>query len=258
MHNSCQEHATSFNKFPITLIAVGKFIRRKDGADWSLFQTGKCEKTDTLARMNASEEQKIEHLEYQRRYFDRHCDVFKQPIPEEIEERTRKIVRSANLGEKSRVLDVGTGMGVLIKHFLEEGVSENNVTGCDLSANMLAEAKKRFPKANFWQGDIGVFPTETASNFDAVFFNACFGNIFGQARAIEVAAKVLRTGGRIIISHPLGNEFVQKLKNQDQNLILTLLPDRDGLLQLIDGLDLSIEKLIDESGFYLAVLLKHS
>jgi ubiquinone/menaquinone biosynthesis C-methylase UbiE len=206
--------------------------------------------------MSGPEQQRLQHTEYQRRYFDSNCDFFRQPIPKEIEERTSNIVRNAKLRPQSRVLDVGTGMGVLIRHFLEEGVDPANVVGCDLSANMLAEAKQKYPQAQFWQGDIADFPTQKYGKFEAVFFNACFGNIYDQDKAVAVASAVLERGGRIIISHPLGNEFVEKLKQQDQQLILTLLPDRNVLERFCRAANLEIEKFEDVPDFYLAVLHK--
>ena len=196
------------------------------------------------------------HCEYEKQYFDKHCDFFRQPIAAEIEVRTRQIVRQAKLNSGSRVLDVGTGMGVLIKHFIEFGVKPENVVGCDLSHNMLAEAKTRFPKATFWQGDIADFPTDEYRHyFDAVFFNACFGNIFDRAGAITVASHDLRSGGAIIISHPLGNSFVDQLRSYDRNLVLTIMPNRDRLQNFCNDNDLTIAELRDEPDFYLAKLV---
>lgn len=206
--------------------------------------------------MATPDDQRREHCEYQRRYFDKNCDFFRQSIPEEIEERTRETVRQAHLNSGSRVLDVGTGMGVLIKHFVEFGVLPENVVGCDLSSSMLEEAKKRFPQTTFWQGDIADFPVDEYSHyFDAVFFNACFGNIFDQPRAIAVASRVVHGGGAIIISHPLGNRFVDQLRSQDQNLVLTLMPDRAQLETFCRDNNLTLAEFRDETDFYLAKLV---
>lgn len=198
---------------------------------------------------------KNHHLEYQKQFFDSHCDVFRQPIAEEIEERTRRIVQAAGLKPDSKVVDVGTGTGVLIKHFLEQGVAASNVLGCDLSNRMLEEAAQRYPGVRFWQGDFVEFhgPESFA---DAIFFNACFGNIFDQDRALATASQVAKSGAAIVISQPLGNEFLERLQQQYPQLVLTLMPGKDKLENWANRLQLSLEKLEDNPDFYLCVLRK--
>jgi ubiquinone/menaquinone biosynthesis C-methylase UbiE len=193
------------------------------------------------------------HLEYQRQFFDSNCDFFRQPIPAEVEERTRLIVNSAGLQPDSKVLDVGTGMGVLVKHFLECGVEENAITGCDLSEKMLEEARKRFPDVAFVQGDF-VDLDMPAASFDAVFFNACFGNIIDQDRALAVCADLLRAGGKIVISQPLGNNFMRQLQQQYPELVVTLMPSETQLKAWCEKFHLDLVLVRDEPDFYLSVL----
>jgi len=156
--------------------------------------------------MPPSDERKIHDMR-QGQYFNELADFFCQPIPEDIQERTRSIVFQANLNSKSSVLDVGCGTGVLFKYFKEAGVLETNITGCDLSSQMLEKAKHNYPHAKYFQGDIIDFE-EASGKYDAVFFNACFGNIFDQLAALKKAVSVLKQQGQIIISHPLGAQLL--------------------------------------------------
>ena len=201
-----------------------------------------------------SDQEEQNHVQYQQSYFDRHCDVFRQEIPADIEERTRLIVKAAYLKPAGHILDVGTGMGVLIKHFLEQGILPGSIVGCDLSSEMLKEAAKRYPEATFWHGDFKAFPTEF-QKFEAIFFNACFGNIFDQDGAIAKAFTLLKPRGSIVISHPLGNKFVAELKAQDPKLVLTLMPSREKLDKW-SKLGMEVETFVDDSDFYLAILRK--
>jgi len=200
-----------------------------------------------------SESKRHEHDRLQKSYFDQRSDWFKQPIPAEIEERTRLIVEAAELSASSRVLDVGTGTGVLIPHCLACGAQQDNIFGCDLSGRMLTEAKARFPRVTFWQGDILDFPAEHGL-FQAVFFNACFANIFDPERAIKVTSNLLAPAGRIIISHPLGSQFVASLHAQEPEIVPFLLPDRELLSQWCAATGLELAKYRDEPLLYLAVL----
>ena len=66
------------------------------------------------------------------------------------------------------------------------------------------------------------FSVEAA--FDAVVFNACFGNVFDQAAALGAAAEVLRVGGAVVLSHPLGSDFVDDLVARDASVVPFGLP----------------------------------
>jgi len=122
------------------------------------------------------------HADLQQEYFRTRVGVFLQPIPEEILARTKKIAESAGLNSGSQVLDVATGTGALIVHFLELGVKEKNIVGVDLTDEMLNQARERFPNVQFINADILDSEAEIgrANQFDADFFNACFGNLYDQ------------------------------------------------------------------------------
>ena len=204
-----------------------------------------------------TDEERKDHADYQREFFDEHFQYFKQPIPEDVRERTAYIVKSADLTPGSRVLDVGTGMGVLIEYILGEQVRPENVLGCDLSTNMLAQAKAKYPGCRFWQGDILELELPDDAHlgrFNAIFFNACFGNLFDQEAVLRRMKHFLEPGGKVIISHPLGNKFVQQLKDQDERLVLKLLPRQDELSLLSVRLGYQIVHFADEDNLYLAIL----
>jgi riboflavin kinase len=118
---------------------------------------------------------------------------------------------------------------------------------------MLAEARARFPAVTFWQGDVLDLPNELGK-FDAIFFNACFGNLFDQKATLDSTSKRLNPGGRIVISHPLGNAFVAKLNAMDAKLVLSLLPSKEQLQQWSNQMNLMVSEFIDEHEYYLAIV----
>ncbi len=191
------------------------------------------------------------HNHYQQRIFAEEADRFCVPIPGEVEERLQRIVAAAGLGGGERVLDVGTGTGVLIPHIEKYPVAE--VVGCDLSPAMLARAREQHRKATFWEGDVVDLP-ESLGRFDAVFLNAMFGNVWDQRATLQSVTGRLRTGGRICISHPLGARFVAELNHLDPRRTPHLLPDRQRLRVLARGIPLETLQTCDEEDFYLLVL----
>ena len=193
------------------------------------------------------------HDSMQSEYFNERVNFFCQPIPEEIQERTRKIVASANLDNHSWILDVGCGVGVLFGHFLEAGVAEEHITGCDLSSEMLKSAKDRHKDAKYFQGDIIDFPANLA-HFDAIFFNACFGNIFDQKAALQKATTLLKPQGVIVISHPLGASFVKELHENEPDIVPHLLPNKETLSTWASELGIQLKSFVDDVNFYAACL----
>ncbi len=202
-----------------------------------------------------AEPERREHAALQKSYFDRKVEYFMQPVPAEVERRTRAIVEAAGLAGGSRVLDVATGVGVLIPHILERGVKAGNLMGCDLSEQMLAGARARYPGVFFWLGDFLDFP-RSLGPFDAIFFNACFGNFFDQRSVIDTAVHLADRGGRIVISHPMGSGFVAALHKSEPEIVPHLLPAEDKLSEWARDFRLQLETFRDEPDLYLAILRK--
>ncbi len=196
---------------------------------------------------------KNEHVSFQRDYFNKNVDFFKRPIPEDVINRSREITRSLITAKDIRLLDVGTGIGAFLIYYHELGLPYTNIVGCDLSAEMLGEAQRRFPEVSFWNGDILELP-ESFGKFDLIVFNACFGNIFDQLSVLKRSRDLLNKGGRIAISHPMGNDFVGQLKEAEPDLIFSLLPSRETLEKWCSELKMTITLFRDEPMLYLAVI----
>ncbi len=192
-----------------------------------------------------------QHNLYQQRIFDTSVECFRQAIPTDVEKRTEQIVAAANLTASDRVLDVGTGIGVLIPHIQRFGV--RYIVGCDLSAAMLSEVQKRYPNVRLWCGDVVDTPRELGP-FDVVFFNAVFGNMWNQRNALQSASAHLTPVGRIIISHPMGAAFAEQLRANDPKMIPHSLPSKKVTAELIRGLPLKVQCFSDEEHLYLCIV----
>ena len=92
-----------------------------------------------------------------------------------------------------RILDVGAGTGQLAHEIAASGAE---VVGIDASAEMIAAARKNFPKLRFEVVDVAAIPF--ANEFDAVFSNAVLHWISDQESAIASISKALKPGGRFV------------------------------------------------------------
>ena len=194
------------------------------------------------------------HNLLQQSAFDEVAGGFGQPVPEDILERLNAVVERAQIRPDESVLDVGTGAGVLLPFILERQPAR--VVACDLSGEMVKLARQRFGESvTVLQSDVVDIPGEVGP-FGAVFCNAMFGNVYDQRQTIEVIGRLLDPGGRLVISHPLGSDFVRRLKAGSPQYHLKELPDRSFLNQLLEGAGLAVTHFVDETDLYLAICTK--
>ena len=113
-----------------------------------------------------------------------------------------RIEREAKLLNGKHVLEIGCGMGYDSLEFLKRGVY---ITATDLTPNAVAITRRHFELENVQAEDIRTanaldlpFPDST---FDAVWANGVLHATGDTRRAIQEAKRVLKPGGRAIISH---------------------------------------------------------
>jgi ubiquinone/menaquinone biosynthesis C-methylase UbiE len=114
----------------------------------------------------------------------------------------RRIEREATLLQGKHLLEIGCGMGYDSLEFLKRGV---RVTATDLTPNAVALTRRHFEIEGVQAEAVRTanalalpFADET---FDAVWANGVLHATGDTERAIQEARRVLRPGGRAIISH---------------------------------------------------------
>jgi len=113
-----------------------------------------------------------------------------------------RIEREAALLQGKHLLEIGCGMGYDSLEFLKRGV---RVTATDLTPNAVALTRSHFELEQVRAEEVRVanalalpFPDGT---FDAVWANGVLHHTGDSDRAIQEARRVLKPGGRAIISH---------------------------------------------------------
>lgn len=96
-----------------------------------------------------------------------------------------------NMGES--ILDLGCGTGDLTKTLYDLGVY---VTGMDKSANMIEQARFKYPDIPFQVGDATALPFD--ETFDAIFSNATLHWIKSPEKALQSIYHSLKKGGRFV------------------------------------------------------------
>jgi SAM-dependent methyltransferase len=167
-------------------------------------------------------------------------------------DRLRQIVAAACLLPGEVVLDVGTGAGVLLP--LIRPYQPTLILACDLAEQMLAHVRAEHGYAGVFQCDIVWLPLKPGS-VDVVFMNAMYGNIADKPAACARVAEALRRRGRLVISHPEGEAFIEQLR-ATTNLFVEPFPTKTTFQSLATPLGLEVVHYRDEPKLYLLVAQK--
>jgi ubiquinone/menaquinone biosynthesis C-methylase UbiE len=128
-----------------------------------------------------------------------------------------------------RVLDVGCGTGRLVAALAERGA---DVSGIDVSPEMLAVARRKLPNATLLDGRAERLPFAAAA-FDRVVFSLVV-HLVHRVAAFAEAHRVLASGGRLAVvtfdrSH-FGGYYLQEYFPSIRALDEQRFPDREALV----------------------------
>jgi len=188
------------------------------------------------------------------RFFDHHAGTWDESRHPEEDARLARVVALAEAMPGHAVLDVGTGTGVLVPHLLRAVGPAGKVAAIDVSAGMLEVARQKgFPaNVDFQQADVRRIPFPEAA-FDRVICNAAFPHFEDRAQSLREMIRVLRSGGILVISHPIGREAVNVLHREAGGPVEEdRVPAPSAMFALLENADLTDVWVIDEPEFYLA------
>lgn len=161
-------------------------------------------------------------------------------------------------GASGRVLDVGCGPGVLVPHLAKAGLMPKQITGTDLSPEMIRNAQSQHRGVEFIVSDfIKVF--DDKDGFDGIIFCSALHDMPNQVAALQKAKSLLRPGGTIVIIHAQGAAHVLGQVKANPVMVKRGLPSG----QELDAINLGMKVIVspaepgskqDTEEGYLAVL----
>jgi arsenite methyltransferase len=159
---------------------------------------------------------------------------------------TRRAVEASDLPAGARVLDVGCGTGVTVRHLLRERAIE--AVGIDLSTRLVAQGKSVDAALPLLLGDAGALPFADDC-FDAVFTECTLSLVRDRERALAECHRVLKPLGRLVVTdvyarHP---EAIGTLRRLPLESCLKGALDKDELIRECSDVGFATDLFEDHS-----------
>lgn len=206
-----------------------------------------------MIRHKTPDEEEVQRInQIQREFFNEFVHLFDPPLPQGVPERLEKIVASAEIIKGDIVLDLGTGTGILVPIIQE--YDPEKILACDLSNVMLQRLKEHYEYAETILSDARDLILPDAS-IDVVFMNACYPNIVDKASTFTNISRMTKPGGRMIISHPMGKAFIDRIRDETP-FPLDDFPGKSKAERLMEPFGFKIKEFVDEPKLYIMKVIK--
>ena len=198
------------------------------------------------------DEKRIKKInQLQRDFFGKITHVFDPPLPKGVQERLKKIVAAAEIIKGDMILDVGSGTGILMP--LIHTYEPDTIYACDFSKAMLTRLEEQYPYARTILADIRNLNFPDAS-IDVVFVNACYSNLVDKEGFFENMARMMKPGGHLVISHPMGKTFIDSIRDQSP-FPLDDFPEKSEADVMLEKYGFKIVNFVDKPKLYILVAM---
>ena len=194
-------------------------------------------------------------------FFDGLADRWDTTTCPQHAERLGALMMRLAIPPHARILDVGSGTGVLLPFLVPNEWEDRFVVPIDLSINMLRRAATRFAQSNravtCVQADAACLPFGEAI-FDWVLCNSVFPHFEDQATCVLQLARTLTRGGRLVVCHSQSRETINAFHHSHGGLIGGHeLPEKAPMLQLMTKANLTVTLYENCEDHYLLVAVKN-
>lgn len=174
------------------------------------------------------------------------------------EGKIKNIMDIVQIKRGSRVLDVGTGTGVMIPILNSYVSNTGKIIAVDEAEKMIEIAKKKYnyKNVNFITGD--VLKIKLPENyFDLINCYSMFPHFHDQKVAVKKLARYLKKDGKFVISHSQSREAINNLHKQVSDVIKNdSLPSMDKIKEYYNNAAIEMISKVDNEDMFVAVGVK--
>lgn len=194
----------------------------------------------------------------QRDFFNEKAETWDE-ITVHDPDKLQYITELLGIHSDDRILDVGTGTGVMIPYY-ERYLVDGSVVAVDYSERMIDVARSKYPEKehpliSYLVSDI--YDLEYDEDFDLVVCYSCFPHFVDQPLAIRILSRALRRGGRLAVAHSDSAEKINGVHmNGGEEIENDFLPPMEQLKQMIkeSGLDVTFGR--DDDSYFICLARK--
>ncbi|MCL0056550.1 methyltransferase domain-containing protein [Dehalococcoidia bacterium] len=158
-----------------------------------------------------------------------------------------------------RVLDVGTGTGILIPYIHRAVGAEGAIVAVDFSEKMLGIAREKYAWDNVKYIQDEVEKLRLDNEYDCIICYSVFPHFTDQEATIYRLASGLKKSGKLVICHSQSREAVNSLHQRaGEEVREDRLPTMDQLRQIMEKAGLFVGRQIDSEELFFILAVKES
>ena len=191
-------------------------------------------------------------------FFDERAEIWDEISVHNLE-KVQYIIDLLGIQGDDRILDVGTGTGILIP-FYERYLVDGGVVAVDHSEKMIEVARSKYPEerhplVSYLVSDI--YALRHNAEFDLVVCYSCFPHFVDQPMAIRILSRALRKGGRLAVAHSDSARKINEVHmNGGAEIGKDRLPSMGQLKQMMKGSGLSVTFERDDQDYFICIARK--
>lgn len=162
------------------------------------------------------------------------------------------MVSMLDIKKSDKILDVGTGTGVLIP-IISLFTESENITAIDVAEEMIKVAQKKFSDTDitFIAGDVLTYPFQDES-FDFIICYSMFPHFADKRHAVMRLIELLKKGGKLAILHSESRDKINGVHQRSADIVKEdNLPQAHIIMDYMNHSGLREEILIDDEEMYL-------
>ncbi|MBC6003200.1 methyltransferase domain-containing protein [Paeniclostridium sp. NSJ-45] len=191
----------------------------------------------------------------QRDFFDNISKEWDNII-EVNKEKINTLLSKLDIKENERVLDVGTGTGVLIP-FIKKLNKNGYIRGVDFSNGMLEVARKKYKHIQNLDFEIIDVENEVIKEkYNKIILYSMFPHLENKTKTIKTLVKNnLSENGKLMIAHSNSREFLNNMhKEKNEAVSEARLIPIDNQVKLFEDIGLNVVEAFENDQMYYLVL----